>query len=668
MLVIGYSLCQKIKASTIADLEEEYTAMSAASIQSLKEEMWKYSTEYFSTEEIEKKEGKWCREFLQYHRKTHVFTHSPTQEEEETSFDSRFLSAYKNYLEGEYFKVRRAVESLLKQASTEKPAYFGCKLHLLSLGASALFKMGSFYSAVWMASMGETLSKTAGFKQGREYFGEMLWIMDHTAGKHSTWHSTGHALISEEVSAQLRTPLCLEDKISRSAKYAAEPSLLRDIKIYDPREKAPSKTIREYVHTIKKIGLVCEYASPVTVNLINSFIVFGFVFYENEKVKIHTIRTNINAYDLMARLRAINIRNKDVLRRVCREEEEKRAWWRDRIALDREVQKEVAHLDVYVRQFLDRKRPLHTKIALIIEDILGVIPFEMCSTFKGHGVFRCSSMHHLFSFYMQRKTQEKTDSGCREEEEEEGVGVGDVKMGVDIDVGAGVDMSVDGKGKGKVDGMGVSVGVGVGDNEGVMVLPIPDSEFFYLLNPEKNLPNTEAKLLEFLNKEIPGARGITGRSPLPMEIEHSILNYKVFLYFGHGGGEKFFSPQTLEKAFAARERFGPSRPDPITDIDKAKHKTKTICLFGCSSAKVMALPNYNPHSTCISYMHHPLVQRVIGSLWDITDKDLDMITVGVLYSLKRNTPSLSVALNTLRHQCKLKYLNGGAMVLYGPDI
>ena len=72
---------------------------------------------------------------------------------------------------------------------------------------------------------------------------------------------------------------------------------------------------------------------------------------------------------------------------------------------------------------------------------------------------------------------------------------------------------------------------------------------------------------------------------------------------------------------------------------------------------------------------------LLGSLWDITDKDTDIMTEKLLKILKntRNSIEIVEALTMARkffifiefivyflsRSCRLKYLNGGAFVCYG---
>ena len=60
-------------------------------------------------------------------------------------------------------------------------------------------------------------------------------------------------------------------------------------------------------------------------------------------------------------------------------------------------------------------------------------------------------------------------------------------------------------------------------------------------------------------------------------------------------------------------------------------------------------------------------KTVIGTLWDVTDKDLDVQTISMLEGLQFEK-DVSRAVQESREECKLKYLNGSAIVCYGSPV
>lgn len=63
---------------------------------------------------------------------------------------------------------------------------------------------------------------------------------------------------------------------------------------------------------------------------------------------------------------------------------------------------------------------------------------------------------------------------------------------------------------------------------------------------------------------------------------------------------------------------------------------------------------------------------VLGNLWDVTDKDIDLFTISLFEKLnivnkKENAENkrVDIACRESRNVCKLRYLNGAAPVVYG---
>ena len=58
----------------------------------------------------------------------------------------------------------------------------------------------------------------------------------------------------------------------------------------------------------------------------------------------------------------------------------------------------------------------------------------------------------------------------------------------------------------------------------------------YILDPDNNLQNTKEKFTKFLTRN-DNTRGITSKTPSVNDLKH-VFNSSLFLYFGHGTGEK----------------------------------------------------------------------------------------------------------------------------------
>ena len=129
----------------------------------------------------------------------------------------------------------------------------------------------------------------------------------------------------------------------------------------------------------------------------------------------------------------------------------------------------------------------------------------------------------------------------------------------------------------------------------------------------------------------------------------------LFIYCGHGGGEQLYSSRKLRR---------------LTKCPS------TVWLWGCSSGSLKKSGIYQPWGTAINYLLAGSTQ-VAGALWDVTDKDLDKLSISTMQSLRGfeneeeeigNTSSaLSIADSIVngRMECKMKYAVGAACIIYG---
>jgi len=203
-----------------------------------------------------------------------------------------------------------------------------------------------------------------------------------------------------------------------------------------------------------------------------------------------------------------------------------------------------------------------------------------------------------------------------------------------------------------------------------------------------------------------GWDGITGRAPMDQEILSALKTNDIFLYFGHGSGEQYVKS---------------------TQIKRLESASLTM-LFGCSSGKLREAGDFEPFGTPFTYLLGGS-PALLANLWDVTDRDIDKLTVGVFerWGLWNDRPissgsdtnssdsnsstslvppisglsvkerkkllgaaagveniedpwrvhgvegkgegmSLTKALALAREDCTLKYLNGAAPVVYGVPV
>ncbi|OLY84409.1 Separin [Smittium mucronatum] len=199
---------------------------------------------------------------------------------------------------------------------------------------------------------------------------------------------------------------------------------------------------------------------------------------------------------------------------------------------------------------------------------------------------------------------------------------------------------------------------------------------FYLLNPGGDLTRTQ-QIFEPIIKVNGnnGWGGIVGREPLNQEVIYGLLKSEIYLYFGHGGGDKYLKRTQL----------------------KSIGLMKMGVLMGCSSGKIFDSSGYDfsgessllgigYNGSVIGYLVSESFLSVIGNLFDVGDKDIDSFSLefmknfGLLgqdsqtkrnyecsccfvFGEKRISNVQAVAMS--RSKCKMEYLTGCAPVVYG---
>jgi separase len=165
-------------------------------------------------------------------------------------------------------------------------------------------------------------------------------------------------------------------------------------------------------------------------------------------------------------------------------------------------------------------------------------------------------------------------------------------------------------------------------------LPIIDPiSVSYVLDPDANLTGTKDRLHPFLENISEHNKwdwdGVVGQIP-SVNFMNDVLTRDrgLFLYCGHGGGERFFSRTEVESLVFNR----------VSSLAEDQHFSRScqscIVLMGCSSAKLSSV-NASKHDHCREGHIHIEPEGialnyliggapcVIGNLWDVTDRDID---------------------------------------------
>jgi len=163
---------------------------------------------------------------------------------------------------------------------------------------------------------------------------------------------------------------------------------------------------------------------------------------------------------------------------------------------------------------------------------------------------------------------------------------------------------------------------------------------FYVLNPDKNLPNTQERLEGAFSDY---GEGLSGEAPKPGQLAQVLGEKDAFIYCGHGGGSKYISTDEIEKL----------------------HVRVVPVLLGCSSGELFQHGrNLEPLGMPQSYLAGSS-PAFVGFLWPVTDLDLDNWTIDFLqYWLTGQQPNLLQAVADKRSAFK-QFVNAAALVAYG---
>ena len=176
------------------------------------------------------------------------------------------------------------------------------------------------------------------------------------------------------------------------------------------------------------------------------------------------------------------------------------------------------------------------------------------------------------------------------------------------------------------------------------------SRSWYAVDPESNLPHTRATMSAFLD---PFAKqydweGVIAAVPSESVVKEQHDKSQLFIFCGHGAGEKVCDSQRLKKSHCP-----------------------AAMLWGCSSGRLALQGVHDPTGVALQYLIRGS-PFVLGNLWDVTDKDIDKLSVACMSSLfdKRslrgdNRVAVAEALAASRAVCKMMYAVGSAPVMYG---
>ena len=177
---------------------------------------------------------------------------------------------------------------------------------------------------------------------------------------------------------------------------------------------------------------------------------------------------------------------------------------------------------------------------------------------------------------------------------------------------------------------------------------ISDNGISLILNPKKDLTRTEDQFRPMFSSMDEGLK-IIGRAPESDEFINMASLNDLFIFIGHGNGIQYTTPKALKK---------------LNNLSPA-------LLLGCSSVRIHNTKSFYGYGSIMSFFLGGC-PMVLGNLWDVTDKDIDLFTISLFEKLNivnkkegAKNERVDVACRESRNVCKLKYLNGAAPVVYG---
>ncbi|THH12059.1 hypothetical protein EW145_g215 [Phellinidium pouzarii] len=190
--------------------------------------------------------------------------------------------------------------------------------------------------------------------------------------------------------------------------------------------------------------------------------------------------------------------------------------------------------------------------------------------------------------------------------------------------------------------------------------PVDPSKGYFILNPGGDLIATEGRFKGWVNdlKKV-GWEGTIGHAPSEQQFLNALSRKDLVVYFGHGGAEQY------------------ARSHKVRHLQRCA----ATMLWGCSSGALHDMGEFDRTGTPSNYMLAGC-PSLVANLWDVTDRDIDKFALAVFNKLnldpaemskrrKENRGprdgkvSIAAAVAQSREVCKLKYLTGAAVIVYG---
>ena len=127
-------------------------------------------------------------------------------------------------------------------------------------------------------------------------------------------------------------------------------------------------------------------------------------------------------------------------------------------------------------------------------------------------------------------------------------------------------------------------------------------------------------------------------------IEHKLSHKDIFVFCGHGNGQEHYRYSKL--------------------IDHRINCKATMFLMGCQSGALTDSGDMEPTGAAV-YSLAAGATAYVGALWNVTDGEINRFFNSLLDDVKTGKIEVEQAVARAREACRLKYLTGGAVVVYG---
>ncbi|TKS71578.1 Separin [Collichthys lucidus] len=184
------------------------------------------------------------------------------------------------------------------------------------------------------------------------------------------------------------------------------------------------------------------------------------------------------------------------------------------------------------------------------------------------------------------------------------------------------------------------------DSKSILKQGVDTKQVFYVLDPDANLGNSQDRFKEWFSSK-PDWDGVCGAAPDSGQLEAAVATKDLYIYVGHGAGARFLDSQAVLK----------------------RQMRAASLLFGCSSAALAVCGDQEGQGIILNYLIAGC-PFVLGTLWDVTDRDIDRFTKALLeswLSAGSGAPLLDY-MGPSRQATHLKHLVGAAPVVYGLPI